>query len=316
MTGSPHVSVIVPNYNYARFLRRRIDSILSQTYQDFELILLDDASSDDSRAVIEEYSHNPHVTHVCINDVNSGGVFYQWRRGLSLAKGDYVWIAEADDYAAPGFLESCVRILDAHPDVDICQTGSTMVDEDEKPIAKCNDKFATQGGVFLSDGPKYMRRHLRWRNTLYNASGILFRRSAVPEGVFEIATTYRVSGDWVFWAMMAEKGGVAIIREKLSYFRQSLSSVSRSGSNVMDDLRVFLWLCERGWFKFRSPAWYFALAEKERDAHNTKYADDVRKMLHDRFGITHHSLYRHYFYLVRFLDNVHRGVIFPKHRKV
>lgn len=82
MAGSPRVSVIVPNFNYARFLRRRIDSILSQTYQDFELILLDDASSDDSRAVIDLYRGNPHVTHVCINDVNSGGVFHQWRRGL------------------------------------------------------------------------------------------------------------------------------------------------------------------------------------------------------------------------------------------
>lgn len=315
MTGSPRVSVIVPNYNYARFLRRRIDSILSQSYQDFELILLDDASSDDSRAVIEEYRHNPHVTQVCINDVNSGGVFYQWRRGLSLAKGDYVWIAEADDYAAPGFLESCVRVLDAHPDVDICQTGSTMVDEDEKPIAKSYDKFTTQGGVFLSDGPEYIKRHLRWENTLYNASGILFRRSAVPEGVLEIATTYRVTGDWVFWSMMAEKGGVAVVREKLSYFRRTSSSVS-SGNNVVEDLKVFLMLCDRGWFKPRSYAWYLAVADKERGARLSEKVGDVRKMLHDRFGVTHHSLYRHYFYLVRLLDNVHRGSIFPKHRKV
>ncbi|MGN0029437.1 MAG: glycosyltransferase [Marinilabiliaceae bacterium] len=315
MTDYPRVSVIVPNFNYARFLRRRIDSILSQTYQDFELILLDDASSDDSLAVIDEYRDNPHVTQVCINDVNSGGVFYQWKRGLSLAKGEYVWIAEADDYAAPGFLENCVSVLDANPDVDICQAGATMVDENEKPIAKCYDKFATRGGVFLSDGPKYMRRHLRWRNTLYNASGILFRRSAVPEGVFEIATTYRVSGDWVFWVMMAEKGGVAVVREKLSFFRRTSSSVS-SGSNVVEDVKVFLWLCDRGWFKLRSPAWYFAIADKECDARKTKYADDVRKILSDKCGITHHSLYRHYFYLVRFLDNIHRGSIFPKHRKV
>lgn len=189
------------------------------------------------------------------------------------------------------------------------------MDENEKPIANCYDMFAKQGGVFLSDGPKYMMGYLRWQNTLYNASGILFRRSAVPEGVFEIATTYRVTGDWVFWAMMAEKGGVAIVREKLSFFRRTSSSVS-SGSNVVEDLKVFLWLCDRSWFKPRSNAWYLAVADKERGAYRSEARSDVRKMLHDRFGVTHHSLYRHYFYLVRFLDNIHRGFIFPKHRKV
>ena len=314
IAANPHVSVIVPNYNYARFLRRRIDSILSQTYDDYELILLDDASSDDSLAVIDEYRANPHVTHVCVNEVNSGGVFHQWKRGLSLAKGDYVWIAEADDYAAPDFLKKCVEVLDANPDVSVCQAGATMVDENEKVISQSFDKFAADGGVYVSDGESFIRRHLRWSNRLYNASGILFRMSSVPGNAFDVVTPYRAVGDWVFWVMMAEKGGVAIVREKLSFFRRTSSSVSR-GHLVLENLKVFLWLCDRGWFKFRSAAWTLAVGDIERGARRSEWAGEVRQILHDRFGVTHHSLYRLFFIVVRFCDNVYRGFIFPKHRK-
>ena len=66
------ISIIVPNYNHAPYLKQRIDSILNQTYQDFELILLDDCSSDKSRDIIESYRTNPHVTQIVYNDNNSG----------------------------------------------------------------------------------------------------------------------------------------------------------------------------------------------------------------------------------------------------
>ena len=70
----PSVSVVVPNYNHAQYVRQRIDSILKQTLQDFELILLDDCSTDCSRAVISEYAKDPRVT-IEFNEVNSGSTF-------------------------------------------------------------------------------------------------------------------------------------------------------------------------------------------------------------------------------------------------
>lgn len=66
------VSVIVPNYNHAPFLRERIDSILAQSYTDFELILLDDCSTDNSRDILNSYRDNPHVSHIIFNEKNSG----------------------------------------------------------------------------------------------------------------------------------------------------------------------------------------------------------------------------------------------------
>ena len=80
----PAVSVIVPNFNHAPYLAQRIDSILAQTFADFELILLDDCSTDSSREVIERYREHPKVAHIVVNERNSGSTFAQWRRGLAL----------------------------------------------------------------------------------------------------------------------------------------------------------------------------------------------------------------------------------------
>ena len=77
----PRVSVIVPNYNHARFLPKRIESILNQTFQDFELILLDDCSTDDSRSILSSYASDPRVT-IEFNKVNSGSTFKQWNKGV------------------------------------------------------------------------------------------------------------------------------------------------------------------------------------------------------------------------------------------
>src|SRR5215469_12732659 len=99
----PTVSVIVPNYNHARYLRQRIESVLGQKYQDFEVILLDDCSTDNSREILESYRNDPKV-RVVFNATNSGNVFKQWNKGVRMAGGRYVWIAESDDYADAGFL--------------------------------------------------------------------------------------------------------------------------------------------------------------------------------------------------------------------
>src|ERR1017187_1910144 len=110
----PTVSVIIPNYNHARFLRRRIDSVLQQTFQDFEVILLDDCSTDDSRSILSKYADDPRV-RIEFNEKNSGSPFKQWNKGVRLAQGSYVWIAESDDYAAERLLERLVAVLDADP---------------------------------------------------------------------------------------------------------------------------------------------------------------------------------------------------------
>ena len=120
----PKVSVIVPNYNYRRFLTKRIDSILAQTYQDIEIILLDDCSTDGSQELLKQYSKYPTFVKYLVNDKNSGSPFAQWERGMAFARGEYLWIAESDDYCKNNFLEVMVNALNDHPTASFAASGS------------------------------------------------------------------------------------------------------------------------------------------------------------------------------------------------
>src|SRR5690349_18391470 len=107
----PEVSVIVPAYNHEPYLKQRLDSVFSQRFDNFEVIILDDHSSDNSVDVIKQYSHQPKLKKIDVNTRNSGSPFIQWQKGFELAAGKYVWIAESDDWAEPDFLEKMVPLL-------------------------------------------------------------------------------------------------------------------------------------------------------------------------------------------------------------
>ena len=102
----PKVSVIVPNYNYARYMDSRLNSIFRQTHPVFEIIVLDDVSTDESLDVIAEVTAAAgRRIELVANTTNSGSVFRQWRKGVERARGDFVWIAEADDDCEETFLQ-------------------------------------------------------------------------------------------------------------------------------------------------------------------------------------------------------------------
>ena len=165
------VSVIIPNYCHAPYLRQRIDSVLAQSYPDFEVVLLDDCSTDGSREVIERYRNHPRIKQIVYNDRNGGSAFAQWRKGFALTQGEYIWIAESDDYADPAFLERCVAELDADPACVLAHTLSRTVDSEGRPYGKVRHAGRP---VRRMDGRRFVLRHLLRRNELYNASMAVF----------------------------------------------------------------------------------------------------------------------------------------------
>jgi glycosyltransferase involved in cell wall biosynthesis len=247
----PAVSVIVPNYNHARFLRQRIDTIRAQTFQDFELILLDDRSTDESRSILREYTSDPRVRFE-FNDVNSGSTFKQWNKGVHLARGKYVWIAESDDYADPRFLERLVALLEADPKVTIAYCRSWRVSDSQKldgfadPLLDGPDLLPWSAD-FCSDGTEECRRHFVLANLVRNASSAVFRR-AVYERVGGADENLRLCGDWKLWAAMSLCGSMAYISEPLNYYRLHQGSVwgaSRDGAlEIAEVLHVVRWVMD------------------------------------------------------------------------
>lgn len=224
----PRVSVIVPNYNYARYLEERIESILNQTYQDFELILLDDCSTDDSCSILERYASHPKVSHYIPNTQNSGSPFVQWEKGLSLARGEYVWIAEADDSCTPELLEALTSLLEDNQDVVIAYCGSVQINEEGTALAEDYDRWQENHQAYAYKGKNFIYQELVRENKVYNASMTIFKREAWLQ-LQEQEKEYLgmcSCGDWFFWLKLAELGDVIELRSKLNRFRQHNSRVT------------------------------------------------------------------------------------------
>jgi len=212
------VSVIIPNYNHARYLDQRLQTVLNQTYQNFEVIILDDKSTDNSLEVIERYKDNPHVSQIIVNEVNSGSPFKQWDKGISLAKGDVIWIAESDDYCELNFLDELVRAMFKKRNVVVASSQFVLFNDESKWMQK-------ERKTRYYNGRSYVVNRLARYNELLNASGIVFSRSAW-QGISKAYTDYRSAGDYRFWSEILQYGDVARVGKNLSYFRQNYTSVT------------------------------------------------------------------------------------------
>lgn len=246
----PKVSVVIPNYNYAHYLRRRIDSVIDQTMPFYELIVLDDASTDNSLAEVEKLAIERRV-HVRLvrNGKNSGSVFRQWAKGVELSRGDLVWIAEADDLAEPTFLETMQKAT-ATPSVVMAYCQSTQMDESGGRIAENYLEYTNDISKkkwldrYREKGLQEIRTCLAIKNTIPNVSAVLFRREplrSVLERDLELMCQFRIAGDWVAYLGLLEQGDVAFIPDPLNHHRRHQVSVTLGGdkrSHMLEILRV------------------------------------------------------------------------------
>jgi glycosyltransferase involved in cell wall biosynthesis len=230
----PTVSVILPNYNHSQFLKKRIDSILNQSFQDFELIILDDCSTDSSKEIIEAYSSNLKVTNVVYNLTNSGSTFRQWKKGIQLAKGKYIWFAESDDYAHADFLENLVSILEKHSNAGLIFCNSHIINAEDTIIDNTNDwtqqYAATQkeDKITYLNGYDFCRDHLFLLCRIPNASAVVFKREIVVDNLYWIDENLKNSGDWKLWLNIALHADLIWMNKDLNYFRKHANNVTNS----------------------------------------------------------------------------------------
>ena len=227
------VSVVVPSCDYGRFMAARLASVFAQTHPVTEVVLLDDASSDDSVAVAEATAAG-WGRHLRVERQvrRSGSVWAQWRRAADTAAGEWLWIAEADDCAEPGFLSALAEAVGRAPGAVFAFTDSRAIDEEGATLWA--DHKAYYAGALQTDavfeGRDFLRQHLAERNLILNASAVLWRRADLLaalrrcEGELQ---ALRVAGDWRIYAEMLARAGA-----RIAYVAQPLNQHRRHGASA------------------------------------------------------------------------------------
>ena len=218
------VSVIVPNFNHFNFLKQRLESVFNQKFENFEVILMDDCSIDESLNLLLGYNTHSKVSNYIYNKENSGSTFIQWKKGLELAKGEYIWIAESDDFANLDFLKEMVALLEEHEHAGLAYCQSYIVDESSN-ILRQNFEWTDDLDTFkwranyVNKGIDEISNYLSKKCTIPNASAVLIRKSAI--NLEDIRIDFKKMGDWYLWISILKKFDVVYTPKPLNYFRET-----------------------------------------------------------------------------------------------
>lgn len=229
----PKVSVIVPNYNHGKYLRDRLESIYNQTYTNIEVILLDDCSTDDSKDILNEYaSIHPEITICSFNSINSGGVFNQWKKGLRLATGDLIWIAESDDYCTSNFLDELVEgFVNSGVMLSFCRTefvlgtSTQRIWSTEEYLAQFDDGIWAK--PFVKSAHALVNEMWSVKNIVPNVSSAIFRNPGHIDLLEDSEwMSLRLCGDWIFYLTIVRGGLVTYKPWATNFYRQHPSNTS------------------------------------------------------------------------------------------
>ena len=205
---SPKISVLMSVYNGSRYLRESIESILNQTFDDFEFIIINDSSTDDTEEIIAEYGKKDDRIKLFKNEENIG-LTKSLNKGLKLAQGKYIARQDADDVSLPERFEKQVGVLDRHP---------------EAVLVSCDIEVINSEGAFVkkeerSCEPQWVSWYLMFYNHIGGHSQVIFRTQTAKElgGYSEV---YRYSQDYEFWCRLVKAGDIIILPETLHQLRR------------------------------------------------------------------------------------------------
>lgn len=284
LNGFQRISVIVPNYNYERYIAMRLASVDRQSYPIYEVIVLDDASIDHSIEVIQKFVKEATVDiRLIINQDNSGSVFRQWQKGLALCRGDLVWLAEADDLAEAGFVEELTSSF-GDPSMVLAYSQSKMINSEGAMLSpdylRYTDAISDRWHQsYVCEGITEIRAAMAVKNTIPNVSAVIFRRVALEKAFAELGDNlyqFKVAGDWLLY--------LHVLRQGLVYFSSKvLNSHRRHGVSVTQST-----LAEKHFWEVKYVQEYAAgvatLPEESRHK-----AAEYLEQLHDHFELPDHG---------------------------
>lgn len=221
------VSVIVPCYNQAQFLAETLDSVLVQTYENWECIIVNDGSTDNTEVIAKEYCNkdNRFIYHKKEN----GGLSSARNAGLNIAQGDYVQFLDSDDILLPNKFEYQIRAMETDKS-DVCVCHHSMFTTDinqtwENAFSTCIYDFTYQNFIY-NWGPNFI---------IAIHSG-LFRLSFLQSHNIHFDERIRALEDWLFWTKIACEGAsFSELKDKLALYRTHISSMSHDHSYMMNN---------------------------------------------------------------------------------
>ncbi|MGQ5712415.1 glycosyltransferase family 2 protein [Desulforudis sp. DRI-14] len=220
---SPMVSVIIPTYNHKDFIKDAIESVLQQTFQDFEVIVADDASNDGTGTIVKSYAQQyPEKINAVIGERRLG-IAGNINRGLRLATGKYIAWLGGDDLMYPTKLEKQVQYLEDHPEITGCHHDAHVYDEQTKQVVGVFSELYSRGNKKLVEGGIEV---LFDPGAFMLPSTMMFSRNACPPHGFDVRLRY--SNDWLFDIETFRSGRIGAIKEALGVYRRHGGNVTSS----------------------------------------------------------------------------------------
>lgn len=220
MVSTPLVSVIIPSYNAASFLKEAVDSILNQTYKNLEILIIDDGSTDNSISICKEYSNLDDRIQLIENKTNIGLV-NTLNKGILLAKGHYIARMDADDRSHLNRIERQVAYLNRHSEVSVVGCNALSMD--------MNSKVAKKPSTIYCD-PHTISFSAYFTQALIHGS-VLAKSAILKENPYDV--NYKHSEDFELWLRLISKNyQIANLREVLYFYRINEKGVSQQNSDT------------------------------------------------------------------------------------
>ncbi len=230
------VSAVVLCYNGEKYIKKRLESILQQSFKPYEIIFLDDASADNSVSIAKDLLKTQGVKYSILSNNHNSGVGSQLLKGLESAQGDFIWFTEQDDYCSKEFLAKMKEIFeDGSVNLSYCK--SIPIDQNHIEL-KHYYKETCPSRNYCIDGLQEMINGLCIKNTIYDISSAVFRKTALI-GVEKNILKFKVFYDWMLYAYVLQSGKISYCSDAMNFHMRHTDSIiakNRQSSAFYDDL--------------------------------------------------------------------------------
>lgn len=230
------VSVIIPLYNLKQYIGKAIESVLTQTYPNIEIIVVDDGSTDEPQTVLNKYEGRIKL----IRQEENKGPSNARNTGIRNSKSEYIVFLDADDYICPNKIEIEVKVLEKYPEIGWVYETSLIFDENKSIIKKLPD--AVLQSTEQPPQGKIFHKLLTGRGNLMPVNAVMIRRKVIDVGLFD--ESLRGYEDWDFWLRISAKYEVKYIDKSLAFVRFRPDSSQRNFTMFYSDrIRVINKIC-------------------------------------------------------------------------